>query len=285
MKSKIHKFLIASKQLLPMNFRTFIRYYLTRVKLLNKISKLPNWRLNYLGDKVYMADGFITSHDIPFLRNDKSVSAYEAALGDLEDFCVKSNSRYRQDSWESSREIIWRAHIVTWAAKTVEKLEGDFVECGVGNGLLSKTICHYLEFEKQDRNFYLLDCWELLRDENWGKKYPRDNTFSSWYEYVGARFSQFPNVKLMKGMIPDRLNGVKNIDQVAYLSLDMNDGEPEIAALRFFWPKLVPGAIVYFDDFLWGYPKLQEFVEEFLWDKDVELLHVPTGNSILIKNK
>jgi len=283
MKNKIYKSLSASKRLLPINFRTFIRYYLTRAKLLNKISKLPNWRLNYLGDKVYMADGFITSHDTPFLRNDKLVSAYEAALRDLEDFYVVPNSRYRQDSWESSKEIIWRAHIVTWAAKTVEKLEGDFVECGVGNGLLSKTICHYLEFEKQDRNFYLLDCWELFREENWDRLYPRHEDIT-WFDFAASRFSQFPNVTLVKGMIPKSLEMVKNINKVAYLSIDMNDGEPEIAALKFFWPKLVPGAIVYFDDYLWGYPKLQKYVEDFLLDKDVELLHIPTGNSILIKN-
>ena len=63
----------------------------------------------------------------------------------------------------------------------------------------------------------------------------------------------------------------------------MNDGDPELAALEFFWDKLSPGAIVYFDNFLWGYPKLQTNIENFLKDKTEELLHLPTGNSILIK--
>lgn len=271
------------KSKFPMRFRTLVRYQLERAKLLGHIMGLSNWRLEYLSKRSYSADGFITIHDTPFLRNQKLINAYEKALEGLEDFYVKPNSRYRQDHWESSKEILWRAHIVTWAAKTLGNVPGDFVECGVGNGLLSKTICEYMDFETQNRRFYLLDCWELFREVEWNKLYPVSQS-PSWFDFAASRFSTYPNVKLIKGMIPESLEMVKKIDKVAYLSIDMNDGEPEIAALKFFWDKLSPGAIVYFDDYLWGYEKLQKYVDEFLADKNVELLHIPTGNSILIKN-
>ena len=275
-------FIRSVKNVFPVKFKTVVRYQVERAKLLKFIFTLPNWRLQYLSKRVYSADGFITIHDTPFLRNRKLIKAYEESLRGLEDFYVKPNSRYRQDHWESPKEILWRAHIVSWAAKSLENVPGDFVECGVGNGLLSKTICEYVDFKAQNRNFYLLDCWELFRQEDWRNLYPV-NQASTWFEFTSTRFGLYPNVKLVKGMIPESLKMLQNIDKVAYLSIDMNDGEPEIAALEFFWNKLVPGAIVYFDDYLWGYPKLQKYVDEFLVDKNVELLHIPTGNSILIK--
>lgn len=270
-------------RLLPIRIKTFLKYYEQRLMLFLKFFKLPNWKLMYLDDSSYVADGFATTHDPLFLKNDKLVNSYHKSIKELKDFYVKPNSKYYKLHWESQEEIIWRAHIVTWAAKTVEKVPGDFVECGVANGLLSKTICEYVDFKNQNRNFYLLDCWELFREVEWGRCYPVEKN-DSWFDFASERFSDYPNVKLVKGMIPESLAQVSNIDQIAYLSIDMNDGDPELAALKFFWDKLSPGAIVYFDDFLWGYKKLQDNIAEFLSDKNVELLHIPTGNSILIKN-
>ena len=40
-----------------------------------------------------------------------------------------------------------------------------------------------------------------------------------------------------------------NIEQVSYLSIDMNCSAPEIAAAEFFWEKLTPGAVVLLDDY------------------------------------
>ncbi len=52
----------------------------------------------------------------------------------------------------------------------------------------------------------------------------------------------------MRGKVPESLATVE-IERVAYLSLDMNIAYPEIEALKHFWPKLVPGAIVVLDDY------------------------------------
>jgi hypothetical protein len=40
-----------------------------------------------------------------------------------------------------------------------------------------------------------------------------------------------------------------NIGQVAYLSIDMNNATPEIAAANYFWDKLQPGAPILLDDY------------------------------------
>ena len=46
---------------------------------------------------------------------------------------------------------------------------------------------------------------------------------------------------------------------------------------------MVPEGITYFDDYGWGYPELRKAISTFLADKPEELLHFPSGNSILIK--
>ncbi len=43
---------------------------------------------------------------------------------------------------------------------TALQIEGDFVECGVFGGLLPLTICHFLDFNRTGRCFYLYDTFD-----------------------------------------------------------------------------------------------------------------------------
>jgi hypothetical protein len=50
------------------------------------------------------------------------------------------------------------------AAWSVREKEGDFVECGVNRGGLSRAVIHYVDFEKLNKRFWLLDTYEGLVD-------------------------------------------------------------------------------------------------------------------------
>jgi len=141
--------------------------------------------------------------------------------------------------------------------------------------LLSKTICEFTEFEKQDRNFYLVDSWGPMPGSH--KNFKEDI-----FEQVKERFSKYPNVKLIRGIVPNILEQIPK-NPIALLLIDLNSFEPELAALNFFYDRLEPGAIIYFDDYGWNYPKLREAVNGFFSDKPESLLHFPSGNSIVIK--
>ena len=83
--------------------------------------------------------------------------------------------------------------------------------------------------------------------------------------------------------MPDTLPSVP-IDRVAYLSLDMNIAEPEIAALEFFWDLLVPGAVVVLDDYGWSDHRVQyEAINTVASSLDVSVLTLPTGQGLLIR--
>jgi len=157
------------------------------------------------------------------------------------------------------------------------ELEGEFVECGVWYGILSRAICEYISFDKINRNFYLFDTWGKMPGSH-----PDLNYQSDIYQDVSNRFSKYKNVKLIRGLVPDVLETIK-IEKIAYLGIDMNGNIAERATLELLYRKVVPGGIIYFDDYGWGYSGLVKTVDEFFRDKPEILLHFPSGNSIVVK--
>ena len=111
-----------------------------------------------------------------------------------------------------------------------------------------------------------------------------DNYSEDIYDLVRERFSKYPNVNFIRGIVPDILSVVDpKVKKIAYLAIDMNGSEPERSTLELFYDRIVPGGIIYFDDYGWGYPKLRKVINNFLKDKPETLLHFPSGNSIIVK--
>lgn len=104
------------------------------------------------------------------------------------------------------------------------------------------------------------------------------------FEQVKERFSENPNVKLIRGIVPIILEQIAE-NPIALLLIDLKSFEPELAALYFFYDRLEPSTIIYFDDYGWNYPKYRGVVDGFFSDRPEFLLHFPSGNSIVIKNK
>jgi len=97
----------------------------------------------------YMGDDFATVHYVAFKNDDLFKRSYTNAFINVDE---------RDRKTIENLDIQWRVHIVTWAAKQAIKLEGDFVECGVWWGFLSRAICEYVGFnEYKEKKFYLFD--------------------------------------------------------------------------------------------------------------------------------
>ena len=112
--------------------------------------------------------------------------------------------------------------------------------------------------------------------------------YNSWYPYcweqTKANFAPFPNARLIRGIVPQTLPEA-GIEKVCYLSLDMNIAAPECAAIEFFWPKLVPGAIIVLDDYAWKQHEEQmRALDEFAAKQGVPILTLPTGQGLIIKS-
>jgi hypothetical protein len=216
-------------------------------------------------EATYAGDGFLTTHHVSFLHDEKFKSSYQNALIDI-------------PASLQNCHIEWRAHICCWAASRAVHLDGDFVELGVWYGVLSKTMCEYVSFEKYtNKKFYLVDSFGEMSGSHPDESYRKDI-----FETVTNRFAKYQNVKLIRGLVPEALPRIP-VQKIAYLAIDMNGSEPERAALEYFYDRVVSGGVIYFDDYGWGYPELRKVVDNFFADKPEELLHFPSGNSIVVK--
>lgn len=221
----------------------------------------------------YSQDGLITQHNADFMKDERFARAYQ--IGEA------------TNSW-NGWQVHWRVHVACWAAERAVRLEGDFVECGVNRGAQSLAMMEYINFgEMRDRKFYLVDTYRGLVAEQITEEERRagrrEGTYAECYEVVCQTFARFPNVRIVRGVVPEVLPEVA-AEKVCYLSLDMNLAEPEIAAAEFFWERMVSGGVILLDDYGWiGHAAQKRAFDDFAARKNVPLLSLPTGQGLIMK--
>lgn len=104
------------------------------------------------------------------------------------------------------------------------------------------------------------------------------------YEQVRQRFSDIDNISVVQGMIPEVLHKTAP-EKVAFMHLDLNGPAAEVAALEFFFDRLVPGAILILDDYGWReyYRSQKEAEDPFFESRGYRVLELPTGQGMVIK--
>ncbi|OQA34719.1 MAG: Macrocin O-methyltransferase [Betaproteobacteria bacterium ADurb.Bin341] len=228
---------------------------------------------------IFSYDGLINDpkviHNHDFMRNPRYIKAYEVA----------------ERALGYDHKMFWRLHVALWCATQAQKLPGDFVECGVWRGFLATAIMNYIPWPSEDKQFYLFDTWEGL-DERFLTEGERNNKaklehfkpyYANQYESVKTHFSNYPNVHLIKGSVPETL-GTVEIGSISYLSLDMNCAPPELAAAEYFWDRIVPGGMILLDDYGFvSYEDQKRGFDDFAAKHGVEILALPTGQGLLIK--
>jgi hypothetical protein len=234
----------------------------------------------------YNEDGLISAHNVDFIEEPKFKIAYERAVA---------------EKLFVSPDIRWRLHVACWAGTQALALKGDFVECGVNKGFMSRIVMDYLDFDRRNATFYLLDTFQGF-DEKYltpqerrglqasaGDQHDADSkpwqmgAYEPCYDVVVRAFNRYDNVRIIKGAIPETLAEAKT-ERVAYLSIDMNCVYPEIAAIEHFWPKLVQGGIVILDDYGWSAHFAQKLaMDAFAIKVGTRILSLPTGQGLIIK--
>ena len=229
---------------------------------------------------VYDQDGLQSVHDHDFMADPRFVAAYQRGV----------QAVGRDYRWH------WRVHVGLWAADVASRLPGDFVECGVNRGFLASAIMQYLDWNRRGRMFYLLDTFKGL-DERYITSEERDSGILKknqelidlgWYvvgvDSVRQNFAEWQNVAIIEGTIPHTLPQITT-ERIAFLHLDLNCAPPEVAALHFCWPRLVPGAVVLLDDYAFrGYKPQKLAMDAVAQELGVSIVSLPTGQGLLIKS-
>jgi hypothetical protein len=273
------------KDIISLKGGSRVRFYWTAIDgkrlmkaEIKKFMRRVGFEVRKWNPSAYDQDGLRTVHGHDFVDDRIFAEAYEYALN-----ATKADPVHHGP---------WRVHIAMWAAKTALRRHGDFVECGTARAFVSTAILKYTNWNETSggRHFYLVDTFEglvehLLTDteramdviERHGPRF-RNN-----YPDALRNVSPFKNVELIKGMVPNILSEVP-ARQVAYLHIDMNSALPEVAALEYFWPKIVLGGVILLDDYTYsGFEPQREALDELATHLGVEIASLPTGQGLLIK--
>lgn len=176
--------------------------------------------------------------------------------------------------------ILWRTHVVAWAARQGLRREGDFVECGCYKGTTAKIVCDYLDFAQVKKQYFLYDLFE--HDPNI-EQHAMPEHGPDLYERTAARFREFPNVTVKKGHIPDVFKEAAP-EKISFMHIDLNGATAELAALEHLFERMVPGAILILDDYGWAAYAAQKQAEDpFFAARGYQVLELPTGQGMVLK--
>jgi predicted O-methyltransferase YrrM len=95
---------------------------------------------------------------------------------------------------------------------------------------------------------------------------------------VRRGLAAFPAVEFHPGWIPQSFAGLREMTyRFVHLDLDLHD--PTLAALEYFYPRMVKGGILVCDDYSW--PGARKAIEDFCARHRVAFEATPHGQAVL----
>ena len=169
-------------------------------------------------------------------------------------------------------------------AKFFRKIPGHTADIGIRFGSSSYYILQ--GFADPRREHHLFDSFAGVSSPT-----AEDGKSSVWEKgmlavdenTVRKNLANFPNCHFHKGWIPERFPEVKD-KQFAFVHIDVDLYQPTLDSLNFFYNKVVPGGVILCDDYGSLFcPGAKQAMEEFFADKKEAIIHIPTGQGLVIK--
>ena len=121
--------------------------------------------------------------------------------------------------------------------------------------MLLRTISKKLSIA-DNNNFFLVDSFEGLSEileedkpENINIYQSQKGDLKSNISNVENLFTDFDNVHILKGWIPEIFNILEPSNKYKFVHIDVDLYEPTLKSLEFFYPRLVEGGIIVCDDY------------------------------------
>jgi len=185
--------------------------------------------------------------------------------------------------------------LIAALAKTLA-LEGDVAECGCYRGLSSYLICTRLR--QHDANFdgsgyQIYDSFQGLSapqaadtgpaPEGAQSPHPTDvrqGRFSASLAEVKQALSAFPGVEYFPGWIPEAFPATTD-RRYRFVHVDVDLYQPTRDSFEYFWPRLVPGAVMVCDDYNWT--GARRAVEEFCSARGARFEATPFNQAVITR--
>jgi hypothetical protein len=149
--------------------------------------------------------------------------------------------------------------------RVLTKHSGAVAELGVYKGQSSAVLSYYAE--KFGRIMYLADTFEGFSEQQFdegmgeGKAAAfKDTSLKVARQMVG----EYAGNRWIVGIFPDSITDEMRDDRYAFVSIDCDLYEPISEGLKFFWPRMVKGGMVFVHDYSSGYwPGATKAVDDF----------------------
>jgi O-methyltransferase len=174
-----------------------------------------------------------------------------------------------------------RKFVVRTLVAAVAQLRGDSVEAGVYFGGTSWFICDTLA--GTGKVHHAFDSFEGLSAPD-----AVDGTFWSAGDLradeasVRRLLAPYP-VRIHRGWVPEVFAGVA-LGELCFAHVDVDLYEATLGALEYFYHRLVPGGMLVCDDY--GFttcPGATRAVDEFMAGRPEPIIHLPTGQGLVIR--
>ncbi|MDZ4762508.1 MAG: TylF/MycF/NovP-related O-methyltransferase [Alphaproteobacteria bacterium] len=208
---------------------------------------------------------------------------------------AKMSTSTGQTQYRAPDGIAWRLNTLVWAARNALRIEGDFVECGVFEGEMSWLVTQMVDLAAAGRTFFLFDTFDgfsskysspetdVPHDPHLFQLHDEIYRDPRLYPQVCALFADNPNVRIVKGVVPDSLHDSAPA-KIAYLHLDMNSPGPEIGALNVLYDRISPGGVIILDDYGWKLFRMQKAAADaWFAERGHTVLEMPTGQGLVVK--
>ena len=222
---------------------------------------------------VFDADGMATTAIPSFLDKSEFVSAY---------FRMRVASRAVVDPG-----LQWRVHQAMWCASNCMNVEGDFVECGTGKGLMMSAVLDSLpSWNTSTKRMLLFDTFSPFGiDPSSGKNLEEHGVraiYASNIEDVAHNFSEWQRVELIEGFLPETLPQGK-IEKIAFLHVDLNHAPAEVAVVRALWAKVQIGGFMLLDDYA-QVEQQNSAMNQLSEELSFKILTTASGQGIVVKS-
>lgn len=170
-------------------------------------------------------------------------------------------------------------------ARHTHNMPGAVAECGSYVGVSAWFIANEID----GADFFLFDSFEGLPDPSEKDLTPKGShqwskgDLAVTEDLLAENMKGFPNIHIMKGWIPERFTEVSDL-QFKLVHIDVDLYEPTLESLIFFYDRMVPGGIIVLDDY--GFencPGTYTAANEFMSGHPENIIHLPTGQGIIIK--
>ncbi len=224
----------------------------------------------------YRSTDVATSAHCPFLEDPAFEHVYERVAG----------------LWYSGEvDIRWRLWIVSRLARMRRGLPvqapGNFAEFGVYRAGCAFVILSTAELPVSQR-YFLFDTFTGVPNDRLIESERRMRMAGEWAGTSTAAVDELlaqwrGQIEVHPGDIFETLKTAET-GRLSFVHIDLNASAPTVLALEYSYPRMVPGAIVVFDDY--GSPRYVEQrrrIDAFFAEVPEDVVALPTGQAFAVK--